>query len=287
MTRLAFSALFGALLAAPGLAQACATDAQIADYLDAWSEKRPAAALVPDGTMEDALCTQGKLVGSLSRVMGRPVGFKAGLTSEAAQARFGAEEPLMGMLFEQMLLPDGAEVPADFGVRPLFEADLLLIVDNPGINDAKTVEEALLHISEIRPFIELPDIMMAEGEPVTAVTLTANNVATRLGVVGEAINVRQMRASGFDLVEGLREMTVRVEAADGEVLASSKGEVVLGHPVQSLLWLLEQGVTLNEGALVSVGSIGPLLPPAKAKGAVRVVYEGIPGTPTVSLTFTD
>ena len=41
-----------------------------------------------------------------------------------------------------MLLQDGATVPASFGARPLYEADLLLVVKDEGINSATTAEEA-------------------------------------------------------------------------------------------------------------------------------------------------
>ncbi len=273
------AALLGLL---PAAAQAdCATGVAIAKYVSDWQAGTPTTALAADATLEEALCSQQKLIERLRLSKGGPVGHKAGLTSTPAQERFGVEEPVRGVLLEKMLLEDGARVPAGFGARPLFEADLLLVVGDEAINEAETREEALSHISAVRPFLELPDLAVASGEPITGVTLTAGNVGARLGVMGAEVPMSD------GMLAALETMTVRVTAADGEVLSEAPGSSVLGHPVESLLWLLSQGVTLERGDLVSVGSIGPLLPPAKAKGAATATYVGLPGDPTVSVIFTE
>jgi 2-keto-4-pentenoate hydratase len=63
-----------------------------------------------------------------------------------------------------MILKDGAKVPVAWGARPVFEADMLLVVKDEGINGARTPEAALAHLSAMRPFIELPDLALAPGE---------------------------------------------------------------------------------------------------------------------------
>jgi len=194
---------------------------------------------------------------------------------------FGVEEPVMGVLYRDMMLEDEAEVPVNFGARPLFEADLILVVGDAGINDAGTREEAMAHISEVRPFIELPDVMYAEGEPLTGVTLTAGGVAPRMGVLGAPIPVEDPAA----MLATLERMTVRVTDAAGEEMSSAPGSVVLGHPVESVLWLLSKGVAFEAGDMVSVGSIGPLMQPAQARGGATVTYEGLGGDATVSVVF--
>ena len=158
----------------------CATDEAIAAYVKDYMAKVPAAALVPDGSMEDARCTQDKLIEALVPEMGEIVGYKAGLTSGPAQERFGVTEPVAGVLYADMLLEDGASVPLSFGARPLFEADLILVIGDDAINDATTPEEAMAHISAVQPFIELPDLVFKEGEPINGITLTANGVMTGL-----------------------------------------------------------------------------------------------------------
>ncbi|WP_322866649.1 2-keto-4-pentenoate hydratase [Aquicoccus sp. G2-2] len=259
----------------------CATDAQINTFVEEYLAKTPTEALSAGGSMADALCSQEKLVQALIPHLGPVVGYKAGLTSKPSQERFGTTEPVRGVLYRDMLLDDGAEIPAHFGTIPLLEGDLVLVVGDDAINNAKTPEEAMQHISAVRPFIELPDLTLAKGQPITGVTLTAMGVAVRLGVLGAPIPVKDPNA----MLEALAAMKVTVKASDGSVLAEAPGSAVLGNPVNSVLWLMQSGITLKKGDLVSVGSIGPLLPPAKAGSGASVTYDGLPGNPTVSVKF--
>ncbi|MGP6086853.1 2-keto-4-pentenoate hydratase [Antarctobacter jejuensis] len=285
MINLKRSLLVGGLALLP-LSQAwaeCATEAAIEAFVADHLAKVPTVALVPGGTMEDARCTQDMLVEALSAHLGPLVGYKAGLTSKPAQERFGVTEPVGGVLYRDMLLEDGAEVPAQFGAIPLFEADLILVVGDDAINGATTAEEAIGFISGVRPFIELPDLTFKKGEPINGVTLTAIGVAPRLGVLGAEIPVDDPAT----MLAALAAMQVTVRAADGTVLAEAPGAAVLGNPVNSVLWLMSAGYLLKAGDLISVGSIGPLLPPAKAGGGATVSYVGLPGDPEVSVVFTE
>ncbi len=259
----------------------CASDEEVAAFVEAHTNKTPAKALGAGGSMEDAVCTQGKLSAALSEKLGPVIGYKAGLTAKPTQERFGVNEPVYGVLYRDMMLESPATVPADFGVRPLFEADLILVVGDAAINEATTPEEAIRHISEVRPFVELPDLMLAEGEPMTGETLTAMGVAPRMGVLGDPVPVEDPEA----MLKTLADMTVRVENARGEVLAEAQGNVVLGNPVNSVLWLASKGIEFKPGDMVSVGSIGPLLPPEKAEGATTVTYRGLGDDATVKVTF--
>lgn len=272
-----------ATLLAGAAAAECASDTEIAAYVESFLAKTPAKALAAGGSMDDALCTQEKLVVAMVPHLGPVVGYKAGLTSKPAQERFGASEPVHGVLYRDMLLEDGAEVPRDFGIMPLFEADLLLIVGDEGVNSAATPREVMAHISAVRPFIELPDLVFAKGEPIDGVTLTANGVAPRLGVVGAEIAVTDPAA----MAEALAAMQVTVTNGAGAVLAEAPGSAVLGNPANAVSWLTSKGIVLKAGDIVSVGSIGPLMPVAKAGSGATVSYAGLPGDPQVGVTFTD
>lgn len=261
----------------------CATDAEIVTFVGDYLAGVPAKALSVGGTMEDALCTQKKVAKAVSAHFGPVIGYKAGLTSKPAQDRFGVTEPVRGVLYRDMMLRDGATVQMPWGARPVFEADLILVVGSGAINGATTAAGAMPYISAVRPFIELPDLTFADGEPITGVTLTAIGVAPKLGVLGPEIPVRNPQK----MYNALGLMQVILSAADGEVLASVPGEAVMGHPVNSLLWLMSKGITLKPGDMVSVGSFGPLFPPHKGKGGASVQYVGLPGDPSVSVTFAD
>jgi 2-keto-4-pentenoate hydratase len=269
-----------ACLGAGAALAACPSEEVIDAFIADWKAGTPTAAIAVDGTMEDALCAQQKVIARLGEDLGAPVGYKAGLTSQAAQERFGVDQPVRGVLLEGMLLEDGATVPASFGARPLFEADLLVVVADDGINQATTPEEVLPHVSEVIPFIELPDLVLAEGEPMSAPILTAINVGARQGVLGPRIAAEQSEA----FLQSLADMEVKVVDDAGKELAAAKGSAVLGHPLNSVVWLVENGVRLEPGDYVSVGSIGPLLPTAAGR-TVTATYQGLPDDPEVSVSF--
>lgn len=263
---------------------ACPDEAEIARYVADMAAKRPAKALMVE-TPEDARCAQKKLVMALAPSLGAPVGFKAGLTSKPAQERFGATGPVSGVLLEKMILEDGASVPAAYGARPVWEADMLLVVKDAGIDEARTPEELLEHVSAMRPFIELADLALAEGEPVGANYLQAINVGARLGVAGEEV---PLEGSSEEKLKRLAEAKIVATDATGGVLAESTGAATLGSPAHAALWLVEDlkksGRRLEAGDLVSVGSFTPLTPP-KPGQAITVRYEGLPGDPEVSVRF--
>ena len=126
----------------------------------------------------------------MRRSENRIVGYKAGLTNAKMQAQFGASSPVRGVLLEKMLLTDGADVAFDFGARPMFEAGLLVVVKDAAIHKARTHVEVLRSLSMVVPFIELPDLLVAEGEKLSASLLVSLNVGAHLGVVGKGIPVQ-------------------------------------------------------------------------------------------------
>lgn len=234
--------------------------------------------------MEDAACGRDKFTSLLARSHGKVVGHKAGLTNPAVQKRFNYQNPVRGTLFEKMLLEDGAELSAAFGARPLYEADLVVEVGDDGINQAKTPIEALQHLSRIYPFIELPDLMVEDPGKSTGPSIVYTNVGARLGVLGKPIEVQASPA----LVDALATMTVRLVDQDGKELDTSRGDAILGQPLYAVLWLVKDlngsGIALKKGDLLSLGSFSRLLPPKPGSGA-KVIYEGLPDNPTVSVRF--
>lgn len=279
-------ALLAAGTVAVSDATACRLTAAYDDYPDAWRGRRPIGVIAwSDGCpITGPVEVRDMYLATLAPDLGPRVGYKAGLTTAAAQARFGASGPLLGLLFANMILPDGAEVPASFGARPVWEADLLFVVKDDGINAAATREEALAHLRALRPFIELPDLAYAPDVKMSARDLQIVNVAARLGVAGAEVPL----AATPETVGALAAM--RVIAADeaGATLAEGRGADVLGHPLDAVLWVRDaaakEGRRLKAGDLISIGAFTPLTPPRPGQ-TVRVRYEGLPGDPSVSVGF--
>jgi 2-keto-4-pentenoate hydratase len=90
------------------------------------------------------------------------------------------------------------------------------------------------------------------------------------------------------LTDALREMTVRVVDGSGRELDAGRGTAILGHPLNAVIWLAadlkRSGIVLKPGDLLSLGAFSrPLVP--QAGQDIRVVYQGLPGTPTASVRF--
>jgi 2-keto-4-pentenoate hydratase len=196
----------------------------------------------------------------------------------------GVASPVRGVLFEKMLLKDGAEVPADFGARPMYEADLVVVVKDASIQRAKNHLEALNALSMVVPFIELPDLLVAEGEKLSAPLIVSLNVGARLGVVGKGIPVQATP----EFAAALSAMRVVVSDQNGAEIASARGAAILDNPLNAVLWLAQDlersGVKLKPGDLLSLGSFtAPMIP--RPGLAVKVRYVGLPGNPEVSVRF--
>lgn len=208
----------------------------------------------------------------LQRERGSLVGYKAGLTSIAAQRRLGVDHPLMGMLLRDMLRPSPAQVSLHSGARLLVEADLLLRVASPTINTARDWGELLRSVDAIIPCVEVPDLLYAQDVNITAPLLQAANVGARWMILGEVILLRP----GEDWYRRLAEFEVSLHGPQGE-LARGQGRALLGHPLAVVEWLRDavqaRGRHLDPGDLLSLGSLTPLRP-AQA-GNVRAVYTGL------------
>ena len=246
--------------------------------------REPVRGLRADLSMQDGECGRRRLVERLESSDNRIVGYKAGLTSKAVQERFGVSSPVRGVLLEKMLLTDGADVPAEFGARPVFEADLMVVVKDAAIHKAKTHLDVLRSLSLVVPFIELPDLVMAEGEKLSAPLIVSLNVGARLGVVGKGIPVEPTDR----FAAALAAMRVVVTDQGGRELASSQGAAILDHPLNAVQWLVQDleksRIRLKPGDLLSVGSFTPPMAPRPGL-AVTVRYEGLPGNPAVSVRF--
>src|SRR3989344_4784895 len=182
----------------------------------------------------------------------------------------------------------GATVDAAFGARPLYEADMLVRVKSAAINQAKTPMDVLDAVDQIIPFMELPDLMVQAPPKLNGAGVTAINVGARLGVAGTPIAVPAYRGERFAMLKALADMNVSLTDGAGARLGGGKGSDILEHPLNAVVWLAgalaQEGLAMQPGDLISLGSFSPLLPP-KARLSVTATYDGLPGAAPVRVTF--
>src|SRR5213075_2754177 len=105
--------------------------------------------------------------------------------------------------------------------------DLIVVVKDADINQARTPMDVAKHLSEIVAFIELPDRIVAETEKVDGNLITAVNSSARLGVLGQRAKIEPTPA----FLSALEKMTVTALDQSGVELARAKGDALLGHPL--------------------------------------------------------
>jgi len=265
----------------------CLSDAQVSDLVANYVAKKPAANI--EGLSDaDGACTRAKVNSLLAQRLGKVVGYKAGLTNPAVQKRFNTDKPVWGKLYEGMVLVNGAAVEAAFGARPLFEADMLVRVKSAHINQAKTPMQVLEAIDQVIPFIELPDLLVQAPPKLNGAGVSAINVGARLGVAGAPLAVPAYRAERYAFLQALADMQVSLTDGAGTRLGGGKGSDILEHPLNAVVWLAgalaQEGLAMQPGDLISLGSFSPLLPP-KPGLAVTATYHGLPGAAPVRVQF--
>ncbi|MBI5598864.1 MAG: hydratase [Deltaproteobacteria bacterium] len=242
----------------------------------------------PGLTMEEARAVQDEFVLELKKILGEEAGYKAALTNPEARKRFGATEPLRGVLLRGMLVKSGAWLPVDFGARPMCEGDLLVRVRDDGINNAKDLKEVLVSLESVIPFIELPDMVYSDDINPTAPMIVAINAGARYGVLGEPIPI----TPGPGWEERLRDMTVEIRDSNGALLADGRGSALMGHPLNVVLWIRDslrsEGKTLKKGDILSLGGITRMLP-IRPGMKIKARYTGLlpEGAVEVSVGFAD
>ena len=265
----------------------CLSDAQVSDLVANYVAKKPAANI--EGLSDaDGACTRAKVNSLLAQRFGKVVGYKAGLTNPAVQKRFNTDKPVWGKLYEGMVLANGAAVEAAFGARPLFEADMLVRVKSAQINQAKTPMQVLEAIDQVIPFIELPDLLVQAPPKLNGAGVSAINVGASLGVAGAPLAVQAYRAERYAFLQALADMQVSLTDGAGTRLGDGKGSDILEHPLNAVVWLAQalaqEGLVMQPGDLISLGSFSPLLPP-KAGLSVTATFEGLPGAEPVRVSF--
>lgn len=285
MKRLSLLLCWALVCAVPmTVSAACPDDAAVDAYLSEFAKRKVSKGFGNDLSLADAECAKRKLGAKLAVVLGDRVGYKAAFTNVALQKRFEVDGPKWGYMHDRNMIDIIAIVPADFGARPMYEADFIVEVGDPRLADAQTPLEALGYLSGIVPFIELPDLML-EGQ-FSGNAMIATNAAFRGGVLGMEVPVVKSQA----LLDAMANMTVVMtdENDNGKELGRAKGTDLMGHPINAAMWLARElkkdGITLKKGDLLSLGGYIPPQP-TRPGMKVKVQYLGLPGDPAVSVEF--
>lgn len=249
--------------------------------LRAHTDGRPCAPvrdLVTDA--ESAYAVQNLLTEHWTNGGRRLTGRKIGLTSAAVQAQLGVDAPDFGMLFADMAIPDGAEIPFGAVQQPRVEAEVALVLDADLDRDRHTVADLLRATAFALPAIEICGSRIQDWDITLADTI-ADNASSGLYVLGN----RPVPLDRLDL-----RLAGMVMERRGEQVSTGTGAACLGHPLHAALWLADAlvrvGRPLRAGDTVLTGALGPMVPVAPGDvlearidglGDVRVAFAAETG----------
>lgn len=205
----------------------------------------------------------------------RLVGRKIGLTSKAVQAQLGVDSPDFGMLFDDMRLAEGREVPRGKVMQPKAEAEIAFVIDRDLPGDELTLPALATAVAYALPAIEIVGSRI-ERWNIKLLDTVADNASSGMFVLGTT----PRKLDGLDLVGCGMVMLRR-----GETVSTGNGAACLGHPLEAALWLartmVRVGRPLCAGDIVMSGALGPMVAASPGDvlearidglGAVRVAF---------------
>lgn len=205
-------------------------------------------ARTPGMTIEDAYAVQGLWAAGRTAAGHRVVGHKIGLTSRAMQAATGITEPDYGVIFDDMVVANGASVPFDRFSNVRIEAELAFVLKDPLRGPGCTIFDVLAATQFVVPALEVLNSHI-ELEGRTIVDTISDNAAMGAMVLGG----RPVAVDAVDL-RWVGALLYRNQTIEETGLAAG----VLNHPATGVAWLADKlaqhGTTLEAGEIVLAGS---------------------------------
>lgn len=184
----------------------------------------------------------------------RIVGLKVGLTSQAVQQQLGVDQPDFGVLFDDMEILNGQDVPMARLMQPKVEAEIAFVVSRDLTGTRPSYGEFLACLSYALPAIEIVDSAIADWK-ISLVDTVADNASCGLYVLGDQpVPLGQLALSELG-------MTL---SKNGQTVSVGTGAACLGHPLRAAYWLAcimaERCRGLRAGEIILSGALGPMVP---------------------------
>ena len=213
----------------------------------------PVRTMLDEGDIDAAYAVQE--INSKRRLGGgaRLVGRKIGLTSKLVQKQLGVDRPDFGLLFDDMAVPDGEEVPVAAVLQPRVEGEITYILEKDLTMERPTTTDVVQAIAYASPSIEIVGSRIKDWD-INIQDTIADNASAALMVIGN----EKVLLDKFD-----GRMCGMVLENRSEPVSVGAGAACLGHPVNAVRWLAEEMVRrerpLLAGDMVMSGALGPMV----------------------------
>lgn len=214
----------------------------------------PVRELIGDSDVAAAYAVQEINTGLALEQGRRLTGRKIGLTAKTVQQQLGVDQPDYGMLFADMDIADGEEIPWSRVFQPKVEAEVALVMGADLDEEQLTVADVMGAVDYAVAAIEVVGSRVKDWD-IRITDTIADNASAGLYVLGQ-----EPRAVG-DFDPRLCGMVLECR---GEPMSVGAGAACLGSPFNSALWLAKvmarAGRPLKAGDVVLTGALGPMAP---------------------------
>ncbi|MAM62226.1 fumarylacetoacetate hydrolase family protein [Maritimibacter sp. UBA3975] len=235
----------------------------------------PVRDLIGETDLDAAYQVQDYLTEKRLREGGRIVGRKIGLTSRSVQVQLGVDQPDFGILFSDMDVPTGGEIPWRDVMQPKVEAEIAFVMKRSLTGVDVTTAEVMRAVEYVVPAIEVVGSRIRDWD-IRITDTIADNASSSHYVLGHT----PRRLRDVDILDC--GMHLQVNCAD---VATGLGRACLGSPLNATTWLARRmaqvGRPLAEGDVVLAGALGPMAP-VKQGDFASATIEGLG---TVSVGF--
>lgn len=208
----------------------------------------------PEMTLEDGYAVSRAWVRNKIAGGRKVIGHKIGLTSRAMQRSSNVTEPDFGTLLDDMLFPDGQDIPVGRFIEPRVEVELAFILKSPLKGPDCTIYDVLAATDYVTPAIEIIDARIERLDKASGVTRkvfdTISDNAANAGIV---LGGRPVKPDAVDL-RWVSALLYR----NGVIEESGVAAAVLNHPANGTAWLANKlaphGEWLEPGQIVLGGS---------------------------------
>ncbi|WP_138419587.1 2-keto-4-pentenoate hydratase [Aquibacillus sediminis] len=184
-------------------------------------------------------------------------GRKLGLTSKSKQEMMGVHEPSYGVLLDNMQLFEGDPISTKPFIHAKVEPEIAFVFDKEVSGDHITVADILDATAYITPAMEIIDSRYRNFD-FTLPDVVADNSSSSRYLISERfyqVNDVDLRLMGM------------VFKKNGEIVATSAGAAVMGHPARAIAWManklkernqrIQPGEVVLSGALAKAFAIEP------------------------------
>jgi 2-oxo-hept-3-ene-1,7-dioate hydratase len=171
------------------------------------------------------------------------LGHKIGLTSRAMQISSQITEPDYGAMTDDMLFPEGGDIPVQRFILPRVEVELAFILGKPLRGPNVTIFEVLAATDYVVPALEIIDARIEQLDRVTkAPRKVLDTIADNAANAGIVMGGRPVKPDALDL-----RWCGALLYKNGVIEETGLAAAVLNHPAHGVAWLANKLAPYNEG----------------------------------------